>query len=1029
MKKFIIFTFIAICFSETYQSSVLNEINEVYYSKSADNLNLRFDSDISYNDGSNGYGEFRFNNDEKAAMWYRPLTKCVVEGIQIYFPNSTDLVNSVIIINLRSILSHTSIGIPANMEYNFSQYNLTIGDFMGDILHTQILQLDETMLEQVLNINFSSQIDVGNNDFAIEIIGDFGGDNNDLIFWDGVNGMNSDYNHGFKYYPDGASFCLEGCWVPRLNFGISARVNYYGDHPPIISNIQELPDKYYSCHLGPYEVNAEIFDIGTSIYDGQLTSVKFYYENGFEVIEIDYTNTGSNNIYTGQIPQHPIGTTINYWWEATDNASDFTDNSNQHTIQRVPKSFVIREYNQGADILLIDDSRYSIENTKMKKIHEILNQLGYSTDYLNTKDSGILSSCGLDYYSNYILLQGLNGSGNLLVESFLENYFISRMSEGANILFSSVDYINEVASFNEGWNETNIDQNQFLFNFLHVNHFYNDKNPNNIQQNLKGVIYNQISENINNFVVNSPYTQNYFDLVQPTAIANEIFQIFDEELNEWTQYGGTIYDGIYKSIFLPWHLEGIENEEVLSTILEESLDWFGIEKTPIFLNIEGPHGYIFETNNQQIVIEAYDEEDDEIYAELFYSINNSMNIVIPMQNLGENIFSAEIPSQSEGNEVTYKIILSDATGQIESQEYSYEVYQINSSILLILNNEMEVGQLNYPSEYYLLNFVNYEETGNFNYFITPDYWTLTEHGLTSEDLLNKYSTIIEITTTADYDLHPNYNEHLNLMKNWLDIGNKNYFLAGDETFALVNGNWSDVNYQEDDILFQLGVQSTINDVSWGGVSNLYPVENDVLSNEIYGHLNQNQSLEYDPENIIGYTNWMDAFIPTSETNISIEDNNGNAVVVNKNWENGNKTVFMGIDPISLTSTSNYWYGVSEYGLIAQALNWFGITSLETGYNIFDVPSNFKLYQNQPNPFNPITKIRFYVPFNTNIELTVYNLLGEKIVTLLHQELNTGVYTEVWNGKNHLGIDVPSGVYFYKLLSDNFIKTNKMILMK
>jgi hypothetical protein len=174
---------------------------------------------------------------------------------------------------------------------------------------------------------------------------------------------------------------------------------------------------------------------------------------------------------------------------------------------------------------------------------------------------------------------------------------------------------------------------------------------------------------------------------------------------------------------------------------------------------------------------------------------------------------------------------------------------------------------------------------------------------------------------------------------------------------------------------------------------------------------------------------MDAFIPTSETNISIEDNNGNAVVVNKNWENGNKTVFMGIDPISLTSTSNYWYGVSEYGLIAQALNWFGITSLETGYNIFDVPSNFKLYQNQPNPFNPITKIRFYVPFNTNIELTVYNLLGEKIVTLLHQELNTGVHTEVWNGKNHLGIDVPSGVYFYKLLSDNFIKTNKMILMK
>ena len=115
---------------------------------------------------------------------------------------------------------------------------------MGEILYTQNFHLTEDMLEQVIDIDFNLPTDVEDNDFAIQIIGDFGGNNNDLIFWDGINGNSTNYNHGFKYYPDGASFCPEGCWVPRVNFGITAKVNYYGDHPPILSNIQNLSEYY-----------------------------------------------------------------------------------------------------------------------------------------------------------------------------------------------------------------------------------------------------------------------------------------------------------------------------------------------------------------------------------------------------------------------------------------------------------------------------------------------------------------------------------------------------------------------------------------------------------------------------------------------------------------------------------------------------------------------------------------------------------------------------------------------------------------
>ena len=75
----------------------------------------------------------------------------------------------------------------------------------------------------------------------------------------------------------------------------------------------------------------------------------------------------------------------------------------------------------------------------MTPILEKLNLLGFSTDYLNIEDSGILSFCGMDYYSNFVLLQGLNGAGNLMPNYDLEYYLTSRLSGGANLLFSSVD--------------------------------------------------------------------------------------------------------------------------------------------------------------------------------------------------------------------------------------------------------------------------------------------------------------------------------------------------------------------------------------------------------------------------------------------------------------------------------------------------------------------------------------------------------------------------------------------------------------
>jgi len=93
------------------------------------------------------------------------------------------------------------------------------------------------------------------------------------------------------------------------------------------------------------------------------------------------------------------------------------------------------------------------------------------------------------------------------------------------------------------------------------------------------------------------------------------------------------------------------------------------------------------------------------------------------------------------------------------------------------------------------------------------------------------------------------------------------------------------------------------------------------------------------------------------------------------------------------------------------------------------PKSFALFQNQPNPFNPETKISYYLPRACMVRLTVYNVLGQRVRTLFDGYQNAGMQTVIWNGRNDDGVQLSSGIYFYRLQADNFQKTRKMVLMK
>lgn len=98
-------------------------------------------------------------------------------------------------------------------------------------------------------------------------------------------------------------------------------------------------------------------------------------------------------------------------------------------------------------------------------------------------------------------------------------------------------------------------------------------------------------------------------------------------------------------------------------------------------------------------------------------------------------------------------------------------------------------------------------------------------------------------------------------------------------------------------------------------------------------------------------------------------------------------------------------------------------------NNLDLPTSFALAQNYPNPFNPTTNIEFALPVRSNVTLSIYNLLGQKVRTLRDEEMDAGTYRISWDATNDAGSRVASGVYFYKLATDSFTDTKKMMLLK
>ena len=119
--------------------------------------------------------------------------------------------------------------------------------------------------------------------------------------------------------------------------------------------------------------------------------------------------------------------------------------------------------------------------------------------------------------------------------------------------------------------------------------------------------------------------------------------------------------------------------------------------------------------------------------------------------------------------------------------------------------------------------------------------------------------------------------------------------------------------------------------------------------------------------------------------------------------------------------------VGEYN--TDTINFYLARVSSVNIPVLKIPAEYSLSQNIPNPFNPVTRIRIDIPrnssiFKSSVKLVIYDVTGKEVAVLIDGLLKPGIYEVEWDGTNYT-----SGVYFYKLITDGYIKTRKMVLIK
>lgn len=521
---------------------------------------------------------------------------------------------------------------------------------------------------------------------------------------------------------------------------------------------------------------------------------------------------------------------------------------------------------------------------------------------------------------------------------------------------------------------------------------------------------------------------------------NGSFSIFNyQNLNS----GAVRYEGDYRVVYFAFGgYEAITENEIRQEVMERVVGWLNgiyIEHTPFndTENITDP--YTISANITSII-------DNIASVTLLWDVDGELPFkAVPMIDQGDGLYVGDIPPQANGNEIQYTILAKTILGTYPPIEfYSFHVGRDTISPVISLINRPYWGTVNpfgpEPYEFVV------EISDNLGVDTSTAYIHFGKNNETSDSIKMKVEEEGIFKGTFNFD---NPLSKGDLVKYFFSV--KDLSMNGNKTNSQIYSYQIDTtelidNFEGDLYKWDLGNgwgKELIDDT--GSFS---------ITDSPYGLYDNNEENSLIYKYSFNLTNYNSAWIEYStrylieadkdSCNLEASTNNG------QNWE-----ILKTYTGVQLDFTKEI-IDISEY--TAEGIDDFKIrfrmisneSIMLNGIWIDDViinvsfdttltaindpltkifPDKFALQQNYPNPFNPSTKIAFSIPERQKLELTVFNILGQKIRTLASGTRNAGQHSVIWDGTDDFGEVVSSGIYFYQLKTRDFLKTKKMMYLQ
>ncbi len=957
---------------------------------------------IQYDDGNSQYYSGRPQPNDTCGVWFEPPTESQILAGQFNFNTGMGGQALVYVWDLPD-------GFDPALYFDNDEAGASPGPTpLGTVLAGPIPYTfsNSGAFQQIVFDDYGftpEELDVGTNNFFLGYVLVGGGAQAYYPSLLGDAGDDRPY-HSLCYLanPGGSYPNQSGWWAYGIDWLVRAKVSMYGDPPPMISGLSDPPDTYTA---GPYTITATIVDYDQSGLpgSGQVTEARLIYTiDGGDPVTVIMTNVSGDD-YEGDIEAAGVGSLINYRVEADDNASHTSISPSI-----AGYNFSYREPS-GAKILLVNDAgdrdgesfyKFALENN------------GYTYDlwYIASGDAEDMGYPGADVintanYNSIIWYNGTANSGNLpdndadLSTDPVANF----MDDGGNFFLSSSDYIG--GAFNpDVWEEfLSTPVGSFMHEYLKIESGWSDAHLGTSGESqdtmYTGVAGDPISDDWSGSYFGNMPSPNYNDYVYPLAPATTCFhaQIDDEP-------AGIRYDGAFKMVFLPWVLEANISAGVAEGILVNVLAWF--DESSIAM-LEGSRGGIYGSQPHDALLRAVDP-DGIASAEIFVSWDGGAFAASNMTSAGGNEYTYTFTPPGSWATLDYYFVATDNVADAMqtatySAKYTGETYTAGAELLYCSDQAYEgTFGINFdstitdPLTTLGINF----DIWDVDQYGAPDYWTV----------LANYDKCFWVGY-ADWEASVFPMETLNNPFSLFLKSGKSLLFSSEEMMGTWT-NWATTTFEKGNFAHDyLHIGTVVNDVG----NTTVQITDDEVVNGLASQITLG-GYQMDP--------WTDYFYPTSatETNglffnspgTSVDDPNGFRDDVDEY-----NVVSLGFPLYMMDETNratfienvlNYWDANPGVGVLPQPGT--------------PAPLTYSLEQNYPNPFNPVTQIRFNLPENARVELSVYNLMGQEIARLLDRTVTAGSHMVTWDASQYA-----SGIYFYKMKTDNYVMSRKMILVK